>query len=91
MLRLINQCLCEETPQKALTMFLSMPYLADCVQIQPDLLQCAVSADEICCLVDVEHSYAFDVLDSILVNVIRLNNEQQTVYDVNTVAVDSYS
>ena len=75
-LRLINQCLCEKTPRKALTMFPTMLHLDDFVQILPDFLQYALSTVEIFSPVDAEHSYAIDELDNILVNVNRMNNEQ---------------
>ena len=74
-LRLIDQHLSEIGPQKTLTMFPSMPQVSDFMQIGPDLLQCALSVNEIFSLMDAEHSYAIGVLDNILVYVNRLNNE----------------
>ena len=76
------------TPREALTIFLTMLHLDDFVQILPNFLQCALSA--IFFLVDAQHSYVIDELDNILINVNRFNNEQWTVCDEITAAVDSY-
>ncbi|XP_050093817.1 uncharacterized protein LOC126576549 [Anopheles aquasalis] len=89
-LRAIDQYLRGTTPPKTLEMFPNMPQLAQFADLPSEILQSdrAVDANT---LLRAERSYDIHALDSMLVNVDRLNADQRAVYDQLTQAVDRWT